>query len=164
MHDVERNSIFHKSWEEKARAHGTDPHGVHPEHHIHQYHGDDHDQDDHHHHHQARQGWLDVPVNSAAPDWFAVFGMSVMILAGSLQWVPGTLAEGLLVAGAVIGLYPPLKNSLFSSLQARRPSRELSVCLLLTGMLFYGMSLEVALCTLTLMLGSYLDFNFAWKG
>ncbi len=161
MHDVDRNSIFHKDWEKKGHQHGTRPHGVHEDHH---HCHDDHDHHHHDHHHEHHHDWLDKLMSSSGPDWFAVFVMSIFIIAGHFRWLPGTLSDGVVVGAAMIGLYPPLKNSIFTCLHVRRPSAELVVCLVLLVMLFCGMSLEVALCTLTLMLGSFLHFHFSWRG
>jgi len=96
-------------------------------------------------------------------DWFGAFLMVLLIVAGYLQWLPGQLSDGMLVCAAVIGLFPIVKNGLFTSIYKRTLCFELLVAILLLAGLFMGKFLEVALITLLLLMGSFMRLNFSWK-
>jgi hypothetical protein len=96
-------------------------------------------------------------------DWFGIFLMGLLIVAGYFKWLPGHLSDGMLVCAAVIGLFPVLKNALFDCIYKRTLRFELIVGILLLAGLFMGRFLEVALIVLLLLIGSFMRLNFSWK-
>ncbi len=119
----------------------------------------------HHHTHDPEHRTLIHKVfKDPVRDWFAVGVMVLMIVAGYFRWLPGQLSGGILVCAAVIGIFPALKNAFFQSILERRPCPELGICVVLMAGLFSGFLIEVALCSLFLLMGSFSRLDFSWKG
>ncbi len=130
--------------------------------HIHE-HGHDFFHAHHHTHHPEHAGILHKVFGDPVRDWFGVFLMGILIIAGYLKWVPGPLSNGMLVCAAVIGIFPLLKKALFDCVYNRKFRFELLVGVLLVAGLFLGKFLEVALIVLLFLIGSFMRLNFSWK-
>lgn len=96
-------------------------------------------------------------------DWFGAALMALLILTGSMQWLPGHLSEGMMVCAAVIGIFPLLKNAVFDCVARRKLSIELFVGGGLALGLFSGRFLLTALIAFFLVLGSFMKLNFSWR-
>ncbi len=96
-------------------------------------------------------------------DWFGALLMALLIAVGYFKWLPGYLADGMLVCAAVIGIFPLLKNALFDLLYKRRVRFELPAGIVLLSGLLMGRFLEVSVIALLLLIGSFMRLNFSWK-
>ena len=147
-------------------THDHGPEGKHTEGraiaHLHE-HGHDFFHAHHHTHHPEHAGVIHKVFGDPVRDWFGVFLMGLLIVAGYLQWLPGHLSDGMLVCASVMGLFPIMKNGLFDSIYKRTLRFELLLGILLLAGLFMGRFLEVALITLLLLMGSFMRLNFSWK-
>lgn len=118
----------------------------------------------HHHTHDPHsRNVLHKIFKDPVRDWFAVIVMTLLILSGGLQWLPGHLADGALVCAAMIGIFPPLKNALFQSIFQRKPTVELFISLVLIATLLTGHILEASLLALFMLLGSFIKLDFSWR-
>jgi cation transport ATPase len=118
----------------------------------------------HHHSHHAEHTTLTHKVlKDPARDWFGAGLMALLIAAGYFRWLPGHLAEGMIVCAAVIGIFPVVKNALFESIAKRSPNIELLAGSALVIGLFLGHFLAVALIAFFLLLGSFMRLNFSWR-
>jgi cation transport ATPase len=118
----------------------------------------------HHHDHDPNQRTLLHKIfKDPVRDWFGVGIIVLMIVIGYFKWLPGYLSDAILVCAAVIAIFPALKNALVSGILKRRLTLELVISLLLVAGLFTGRYLEIALCALFLLMGSFIRLEFSWK-
>ena len=130
--------------------------------HMHE-HGHDFFHAHHHTHHPEHTGVVHKIFNDPVRDWFGAALMGILIVVGYLKWLPGHLSDGMVVCAAVMGIFPLLKNALFSAFAKRELRFELVLGILLLGGLLWGEFIKVALISLVLLLGSFLRLNFSWK-
>jgi cation transport ATPase len=117
----------------------------------------------HHEHDPNRRSLLHKIFKDPVRDWFGVGIIVLMITIGQFGWLPGVLSDGILVCAAVIGIFPAFKNAVVSAILKRKPTFELVITVLLIAGLFTGRYLEIALCSLLLLMGSFLRLDFSWK-
>ena len=96
-------------------------------------------------------------------DWFGVGIIVLMIMAGYFKWLPDHLSDGILVCAAVIGIFPAFKNAIVSGILKRKLTLELVISVLMVAGLFSGRYLEIAVCSLFLLMGSFMQLEFSWK-
>ena len=148
--DIHTHSHDNEKYEDRAFTH-VHEHG-HNFYHAH-----------HHTHHPEHASVVHKVFRDPVRDWFGAALIGLLIVAGYLKLLPGHLSDGMLVCAAVIGIFPILKNALFDCIARRTFSFELLVGILLLVGVFMGKFLEVALISLFLLVGSFMQLNFSWK-
>lgn len=117
----------------------------------------------HHSHHPDHHSVFHKLFKDPVRDWFALGLMILLIGAAHFQLLPEGLGRGCLIAAAVIGIFPAMKNSLFSALLRRKPNMELAVTVVLVGLLVSGHAFAAALCSLFMLAGSFMKLDFSWR-
>jgi len=117
----------------------------------------------HHDHDPERRTVLHKIFKDPVRDWFGVGIIVLMIMAGYFKWLPDHLSDGILVCAAVIGIFPAFKNAIVSGILKRKLTLELVISVLMVAGLFSGRYLEIAVCSLFLLMGSFMQLEFSWK-
>ncbi len=148
MHDVDRNSILRKDWDERARKYGPHPHK-----HSHaQQHKHDHHDDHHEHYHNPSYHFFSRYKEFITP--------LICLLLVITAWIVGEHSSAgtwtALAAVAIAG-YPICKNAVVSSINKGKLNAEVLVAIALIASVWVGEYIAGALVALMMLTGELLE-------